>query len=49
MSLKLAFNPLQGKFDLVQNLTSYVPTSRTLTINGTAYDLSADRSWTITG
>lgn len=25
-----------------------VPTTRTLTINGTAYDLSADRSWTIT-
>jgi hypothetical protein len=25
-----------------------VPTSRTLTINGTAYDLSANRSWTIT-
>jgi hypothetical protein len=24
-----------------------VPTSRTLTINGTSYDLSADRSWTI--
>ena len=24
-----------------------VPTSRTLTINGTAFDLSADRSWTI--
>jgi hypothetical protein len=24
-----------------------VPTTRTLTINGTAYDLSADRSWTI--
>ena len=24
-----------------------VPTSRTLTINGTAYDLSADRSWSI--
>jgi hypothetical protein len=24
-----------------------VPTSRTITINGTAYDLSADRSWTI--
>jgi hypothetical protein len=47
MSLKLAFNPLQGKFDLVQNLTSYVPTSRTLTINGTAFDLSVDRSWTI--
>jgi len=29
--------------------TAYVPTSRTLTINGTAYDLSADRSWTISG
>ena len=29
-------------------LTGYVPTSRTLTINGTTYDLSADRSWTIT-
>lgn len=28
-------------------LSGYVPTSRTLTINGTAYDLSADRSWTI--
>jgi hypothetical protein len=26
-----------------------VPTTRTLTINGTAYDLSADRSWTISG
>lgn len=24
-----------------------VPTSRTITINGTAYDLSSDRSWTI--
>jgi len=30
-------------------LTGYVPTSRTLTINGTTYDLSADRSWTVTG
>jgi hypothetical protein len=27
--------------------TLYVPTTRTLTINGTAFDLSADRSWTI--
>jgi hypothetical protein len=26
-----------------------VPTSRTLTINGTAYDLTANRSWTISG
>lgn len=29
------------------SLTGYVPTSRTLTINGVSYDLSADRSWTI--
>jgi hypothetical protein len=28
-------------------LAGYVPTTRTLTINGTSYDLSADRSWTI--
>jgi hypothetical protein len=28
-------------------LIGYVPTTRTLTINGTSYDLSADRSWTI--
>lgn len=27
--------------------TYYVPKTRTITINGTAYDLSADRSWTI--
>lgn len=26
-----------------------VPTTRQLTINGTAYDLSADRSWTVSG
>ena len=29
-------------------LSGYVPTSRELTINGTTYDLSANRSWTIT-
>ena len=29
------------------NLSGYVPTSRTLTINGTTYDLSANRTWTI--
>lgn len=27
--------------------TNYTPTTRSLTINGTAYDLSADRAWTI--
>jgi len=30
------------------SLSSYVPTFRTITINGTSFDLSADRSWTIT-
>jgi hypothetical protein len=29
------------------DLSGYVPTSRTLTINGVAYDLSANRSWTV--
>jgi len=29
--------------------TSLVPASRTLTINGVAYDLSADRSWSVAG
>lgn len=28
--------------------SSFVPTTRTLTINGTGYDLSANRSWTVT-
>jgi hypothetical protein len=34
--------------DLPSLSTLYVPVSRTLTINGVTYDLSADRSWTIT-
>ena len=36
-----------GTLALVGDLSAYVPTSRTLTINGTTYDLSANRSWTI--
>ena len=32
---------------LVVDTTSYVPTSRLLSINGTQYDLSADRSWNV--
>jgi len=35
--------------DLAIALTGYVPTSRTITINGVTFDLSADRSWTISG
>ena len=36
-----------GTFTL--DTTVYTPTSRTLTINGTTYDLTADRSWTVIG
>ncbi len=36
-----------GTLALTSDLTAYVPTSRTLTINGVTYDLSANRSWTI--
>jgi hypothetical protein len=31
----------------IPSLTGYVQNTRTLTINGTAYDLSADRSWSV--
>jgi len=34
-------------FNSKQPAGSYVPTSRQLTINGTAYDLSSDRSWSV--
>jgi len=34
---------------LTAALSGYVQTSRTLTINGVTYDLSADRSWTVSG
>lgn len=30
-------------------ISSYVPTSRIITINGVSYDLSVDRSWTVSG
>jgi hypothetical protein len=33
--------------DSGQDIALYTPNSRTLTINGTTYDLSANRSWTI--
>lgn len=38
-----------GTLALTSDLSSYVPTSRTLTINGETYDLSANRTWTISG
>jgi hypothetical protein len=33
----------------IPTLTNYVPTSRTLTINGVTFDLSANRTWTVSG
>jgi hypothetical protein len=41
------FPAATGTLALTSDLSSYVPTSRELTINGTTYDLSANRSWTI--
>lgn len=38
-----------SSFALASALSGYVPTTRTLTINGTTFDLSANRSWTISG
>jgi hypothetical protein len=32
----------------IPSLAGYVPNTRTLTINGTTYDLTANRAWTIT-
>jgi len=36
-----------GSISTGPSLAGYVPTSRTLTINGTPYDLTADRSWSV--
>lgn len=38
-----------SSFALASSLSGYVPTSRTITINGTTFDLSANRSWTVSG
>lgn len=41
------FPAATGTIALTSDLSGYVPTSRTLTINGTAFDLSANRSWSV--
>jgi hypothetical protein len=44
------YNNTTGVLNIPQyapDLSGYVPTSRTLTINGTAFDLSANRSWSV--
>jgi hypothetical protein len=43
-----ALPDVSGTLALTSNLSSYVPTTRTITINGTALNLSEDRAWTIT-
>ena len=43
-----AFEKAQGQIDAIDTIINgLVPETRTLTINGTSYDLSADRTWTI--
>jgi len=37
-----------SSYALSSSLSSYVPTSRTITINGTTFDLSDNRNWDIT-
>ena len=36
-----------ARYALSSALSSYVPTTRTITINGTAFDLSSNRSWNV--
>jgi hypothetical protein len=43
-----ALPDVSGTIALTSNLSAYVPATRTITINGTAYNLSEDRAWTIT-
>ena len=40
-------DPVFSAWLLTSPLSGYVPTSRTLTINGVTYDLSSNRSWTV--
>jgi len=36
-----------GRWERIMDTNGSVPSSRTLTINGTTYDLSANRSWSV--
>lgn len=45
--LQTKFNSDTGRINIYTALSGYVPTSRTLTINGTAFDLSSNRSWSV--
>jgi len=48
-SRTFTFPDASGTLALTSDLASYVPTSTTLTINGVTFDLSANRSWTVSG
>lgn len=41
------FNTFNNKLDASTAATTYVPLSRTLTINGVSQDLSSNRTWTV--
>lgn len=49
LSGSVAFDSTWGdsRYALISSLSSYTPTSRTLTINGVSFDLSVSRSWTV--
>lgn len=46
-TVKALYDWSTGLFATQSSLVGYVPTSRTITINGTTQDLSSNRSWTI--
>lgn len=47
-TIKAMYDWSTGLFATQSALSGYVPTNRTITINGTTQDLSSNRSWTIT-
>lgn len=49
ITVKLPFSATAILADSNQSAALYVPQTRTLTINGTTLDLSANRSWTVSG
>jgi hypothetical protein len=47
-SILIAFGKAQYQINnIASTLTGYVPTTRTITINGTTYDLSSNRTWNV--
>lgn len=48
-SVNYTFPTSSGTVALTSDLAGFVPTSRTITINGVSQDLSENRSWTVSG